>query len=342
MTTSSNFPTGTAVLGRYLDSRGEPLDDKGPLTHVTQIPVIAPERQSEQPTRTMIETGIKAVDLLAPLTRGGIMGIFGGIGVGKLVLVEELMYTTITRNNGYIVCLGMDEGNYEQSELTDVFQELHMQDNIVMLYEHMTDEQETFQRMVRAAFTIAAQFRQQGHPVLLVADQHTVTRGNLSTMPELKQFAAQFDVTTLLLGGWNEDAEQQVPSELLDAHIVLTKKLAQQRLYPALNAHLSSSHLLQGNLVNTEHGQVAQQVRQLLQRAQKLQSDVSSNEEKQIIERAACLQHFLTQPFFVAEPFTDRSGAYVPVAQTIRDCKAILDGKYDDVPVEAFDYVGSI
>lgn len=348
MNNSLTIPTGTSILGRFLDTHGEPLDGKESLTGATRTPLITPAQQTgQQGARTMLEMGIKPVDLLAPLTRGGINSIFAGVGVGKLVLTEEFMYTIITHYNGYIVCLGMDEGSYEQSELMDVFQELGMQDKIVLLYERMTSEPQTFQRMVRAAFTIAAQFQQQGHEVLLIADKNIVTQGNLMAMPEIKQLAAQYDVTTLLLRKEGDVVQEgQEALNVLDERIVLVSELARKRLYPALDYQRSDSRLLHDGLVSEEHVQVAQQVRQLLRRAQELQSSTQkeqlSSEEQQLVDRAARMQQFLTHPFFVAEPFSDKPGAFVPIEQTIRDCKAILDGRYDMTPVEAFAYVGTV
>ena len=333
--------TRKQVLGRVINSQGKPLDGKGPLLDAPLQDANATKSQKRSRSG-ILETGIKPLDLLAPLSYGGVMSLFGNPGLGKLALVEEIMHAIITHYNGYIVCMGMDEGSYEASELMDVIEELHRQDTLVLLFEQSTSDI----ALVQTALEIAKQWREQGHEVLLVADKHTTTYCNLIKHSELKQIAYEHGITTLLLRAGDEaimQHEEQIILHMLDGHIVFNQELAKQGLWPTIDSQFSRSRLLQEGVASQEHIEIAQQVRQLLQRGQALR-DVQnpSNEDSQVIKRASIVQKFLTHPFFIAEQFTDKPGEFVPLAQTLSDFKALLSGCYDDIPADAFSFVGTL
>ncbi len=332
---------GKQFLGRVINSQGEPLDGKGPLLdaplHHANI-----TKSRERSSDGMLETGIKPVDLLAPLAYGGIISLFGSPGLGKLALVEEIMHNIVTHYEGYVVCVGMDEGNYEASELMEVIEELQMQDKLVLLFEQSTSDM----ALVYAALEIARQWREQKHEVLLIADKQTATQCNLMEQPELKQIAYEHGITTLLLRPGDEETiqdEEQITLHTLDGRIVFSHELAKQELWPTIDRQLSRSRLLTEMVASQEHIEIAQQVRQLLQQGQALR-DVQnpSNKDHQILKRALIVQKFLTHPFFIAEQFTDKPGEFVPLAQTLHDFKALLSGHYDDTPANAFSFVGTL
>ncbi|HEU5227504.1 MAG TPA: hypothetical protein VFU49_06795, partial [Ktedonobacteraceae bacterium] len=299
----------------------------------------------QQQAPQMLETGIKVVDLLTPIRRGGVIGLFGATGVGELVLVEELMHIVITHHHGYIVCLGMDENSYELSELMDPIKELGMQNRLAMVFEPLSSSQETCLRLVRAGLTIASEIRARGHEVLMVADYNVSSHSNLMTLDELKRVAQEQQITTLLLRSNEEDTQndQSGVHNQLDGQIVFSRDLARQNLWPAIDRLLSSSRLLESSAVSSEHAQVAHHVRTLLQRAQKLQGQSPlSSEDQQAVKRAANIQQFFTQPFFIAEPYTEIPAEYVKIADTIKDFKELLEGRYDDLPEQAFHFTGTI
>jgi len=343
MSNSITIPVGRQILGRVINSRGEIIDGREPITNVARLPLVS--LMAEQQAPQVLETGIKVVDLLAPIRRGGLIGLFGATRVGELVLVEELMHVVITHYHGYIVCLGMDENSYELSELMDVLKELGMQNRIAMVFESLSNSPETCLRLVRAGLTIASEIRARGHEVLMVADYNLSTHGNLAGMSELKRVAREKEITTLLLGANDEFAqrEQSRALEQLDGQIVFNRDLARQNLWPAIDRLLSNSRLLESSAVSSEHSQVARQIRSLLQRAQELQGQQNlSPEDQPVVKRAANIQQFFTQPFFVAEPFTEIPAEYVNIAHTIKDFKELLEGRYDDLPEQAFSFTGTI
>ncbi len=344
MSNSITIPVGRQILGRVVNSRGDVIDGREPITGSARLPLLSLISEQQQAPQ-MLETGIKVVDLLAPIRRGGVIGLFGAEGVGEQVLVEELMYVVITHYHGYVVCLSMDENSYELSELMDPIKELGMRNRIAMVFEPLSNTPETCLRVVRAGLTIASEIRARGHEVLMVADYNLSTHGNLAGMSELKRVAREKGITTLLLQANDEFAQRQQnhTQDRLDGHIVFSHDLARQNLWPAIDRLRSNSHLLESSAVSSEHAQVAHHVRTLLQRAQELQGQQNvSPEDQLVIRRAANIQQFFTQPFFIAEPFTEIPAEYVSIANTIKDFKELLEGRYDDLPEQAFSFTGTI
>lgn len=353
--TIHTFPVGTQVFGRVLNAGGEPIDKQGPLTGVQRVPLFSlasGTAQSEAskgkaPADKVLETGIKVIDLLAPIARGGVAGLFGNAGVGNVVVMEELIHNMIMQYNGYIVCLGMGESTYEVSELMDVKREGEFEDKVVIVFEQMTDEPEVRRKMIQAGLTIAGYARQEGHEALLVLDKNTTASGKLINMGELRRMLGERGITGILLGTEDDSKQFRVgdlPGEL-DSQIVLTRKMAEQSLWPAVDRHLSGSRLLNGGVVGSEHAQVAGQVRELLRRCAELETREPqglSDADKQLFRRAQRIQKFFTQPFFVAEAYTDIPGEYVKMDETVKGFKELLEGRYDDLPEQAFYFVGDI
>jgi F-type H+-transporting ATPase subunit beta len=355
--TANSFPVGTQILGRVLNANGEPIDKKGLPVDIEYMSLHSPAlliadteaNKGKVRAGQIQETGIKVIDLLAPIPRGGVVGISGNAGTGKLVVTEELMHNLIVRHNGYIVCLSMDESSYEVSELMDLIREGEFEERAVMIFEQSTDSLEVRQRMIHAGLTIAEHFQQQGYKGLLVLDKNmTAIDGQAKIqIGELRQMLEKTEITAILLGAEEDTKKIQVgemPGDL-DCQIVLTRKMADQSLWPAIDRISSKSRLLNSEVVGYEHVQVAGQIREILLRCAELETlepQDLSDANKQVLRRAQRIQKFFTQPFFVAEAYTDIPGEYVKTAETISGFKDLLAGRYDDLPEQAFYFVGRI
>lgn len=346
----NTFPAGAQLLGRVLNASGKPIDKKGPLTGIERVPLYRPGPRvagDRASLNQVLETGIKVIDLLAPIPRGGIVGLFGNAGVGKLVALEELMHNIITRQNGYVVCLSMGEGTYEAVELMDTIREAEREDKFVMLFEELTESLEVRQRMIRGGLTIAEHFRQQGHEVLLVVDRDQMAQGSLANTRTLRHMLREGGVTAILQGS-EDDYWQFRQGDTLDdfdCQIVLTRKMATRDLWPAVDRLLSSSRLLDSGAVDSEQVQVARQVQEALRRYAELEMKEQqelSDADKELARRAVKIQYFFTQPFFVAEAYTEIPGEYVKVEDTVKGFKELLEGRYDDLPDQAFYFVGGV
>ncbi|HLJ36255.1 MAG TPA: hypothetical protein VKU38_21535 [Ktedonobacteraceae bacterium] len=342
------IPVGTGLFGRVINASGEPVDNKGALANAQRVSVIEPVDTTTGQAHQMFETGIKVIDLLAPLAQNGITGIFGVYGVGKIVVMDEIMYNLIHHYNGVIVGLTMDEA-YENSTLHEAIQEFDDADKrkFVTLFEPLADSAEVRRKLLLAGLTIAEHSQQSGQQVLLVADENVVTKGTSEQIRAWKDTLRASHIPALFLGDY-EDLQSRREDMLynLDSCIVLSQAMAKQSLWPAVDRLASTSVLLDNNLVSQEHVQVAQQVRQLLRLYMELQdvqnTETLTTEDRQVLTRGKRVQKFFMQPFFIAEAYTDIPGEYVPVATTIQDFKDLLAGRYDDVDVEAFSFVGTL
>lgn len=344
----------THLLGRVVNSAGEPIDGKGAIADATLVPLdrLSTEAGRQFTAKQVFETGIKVIDLLAPMARGGISGLFADPGVGKLVTVEEIMHSIIARNKqSVMICLGMGENAYEASELMDAVREGGIESNIVMVFEQVADSPEIPRRVLQAGLTIAGRFREKGYEVVLVADKYMSEKGVLLEMGAFKPLAAERAIATILQGSIDNYKRYEKDGSLheVDAHAVYNRELFKRKIYPAIDPLLSGSRLLDEGLVAPEHARVAQQVRQLLGRYYELRDVVElkgdaglSAEDQQVFRRGQRVEQFLTQPYVVAESFTDIPGEYVRLEDTIRSFQALLDGRYDDVPEKAFWMVGDI
>lgn len=347
MNTALTLPVGDAILGRVLNANGEPIDKKGDLENVTWVPLVTPETLSKTaatPTRLQ-ETGIKAIDLMVPLAYGSTVGFIAGYGVGREVVTEEIMQHLFTKRQFIGVIAGMRETTYDASSLREMAREAELEDRIAMFFEQTTEDQVVRQRLLHAALTIAAHFNENGREVLLVIDSQIISKDHLASM---RRFANARGITTLVLVAVDDQHQPKDRSLLteFDAQLWFSQARAKEGLWPAIDPVASNSRLLTGSLVASEQQKVAQGVRETLTRYYELReradSTSLSTEERQILERGEKINLFFTQPFFVAEAYTEIPGTYVMREQTIQSFRDLLAGRYDETPVEKFKFVGEI
>jgi F-type H+-transporting ATPase subunit beta len=372
-------PVGPATLGRIFNVAGEPIDGKGPVEAAEYYPVhrLAPSYEEQTAFSEFFETGMKVIDLVAPFTRGGKTGIFGGAGVGKTVIIAELMYTIAKYHGGVSVFGGVGERSREGTEFYQSLTEMGVMDRTVMVFGQMNEPPGVRFRVGLTALTMAEYFRDQGTDVLLFIDNiyRFVMAGMevsalLGRIPSAVGYQPtlgtdmgelQERITSTRRGSITSMQAVYVPADdysdpgpvttfaHLDATITLERRLAAQALYPAVDPLTSTSRILDPRIVGEDHYQVAREVQRVLQRYQDLQDIIAilgveelSEEDKLTVARARKVQRFLTQPMHVAERFTGRAGRYVPIEETVRGFQEILEGKHDDLPEDAFYMVGTI
>lgn len=347
MNTTIMLPVGNAILGRVLNASGEPIDHKGSLENVPRTPLATPEALShttDMPTR-LLETGIKVIDVMAPLAYGSVVGLVAGYGLGKEVVVEEIMQHLLTNRLGLAVIAGMRETTYDASSLHEMVREAELEDRITMLFEQTTEDVAVRQRLLHAAMTIAAHFGADGREVLLMIDSQVISKEQIAG---LRRFANARGITTLLFVPVN-DLHQPTDSALLndlDAQLWFSQTRAKRGLWPAIDPLASCSHFLANEIVTSDHQQVAQRVREVLQRFYELreQKDRSSlsEVEQHLMARGERIDLFFSQPFVVAEAYTDVPGTYLTREESLHSFRALLDGYYDNTPIQAFKFVGQI
>ena len=374
-------PVGEAVLGRLFNVIGEPIDGKGALgSEVPRMPLHrpAPAHQDQVTSDEMLETGVQVLDLICPFARGGKLGLFGGAGVGKTVILTELINNVASGHGGYSVFAGVGERTREGNDLLGELEESGVIDKTAMVFGQMNEPPGARQRIALTGLTIAEHFRDEaGQDVLFFVDNifRFILAGAevsalLGRMPSAVGYqptlatemgALQERITTTKDGSITSVQAIYVPADdytdpgvvsafaHLDGRIVLERSLADQGLYPAVDPLGSSSRILDPRVVGEEHYQVAQRVQEVLQRYRDLREiiailglDELSDEDKLIVSRARKIQFFLTQPMHVAEAFTGKPGEYVKIEDTIRGFKGLVEGEYDDVPELAFFLVGPI
>ena len=373
-------PVGEVTLGRIFNVLGEPIDKKPVPEGVKRNPIHrkAPTF-AEQATETeILETGIKVVDLLCPYQKGGKIGLFGGAGVGKTVLIQELIRNVATEHGGYSVFTGVGERTREGNDLYTEMSESGVIDKTAMVFGQMNEPPGARMRVGLTGLTIAENFRDEGgKDVLLFIDnifRFTQAGSEVSALlgrvpsavgyqPTLQteMGALQERITSTKNGSITSVQAVYVPADdltdpapattfaHLDATTVLSRAIVEQGIYPAVDPLESTSRILDPRIVGEEHYQVARGVQEILQRYKELQDiiailgmDELSEEEKVLVARARKVQRFLSQPFFVAEQFTGTTGRYVPLGETIQGFKEILEGKYDDIPEGMFLNAGNI
>lgn len=373
-------PVGQGVLGRMLNVIGEPIDELGEIKDVEYWPIHRPApSMAEQNTEiNILETGLKVIDLLAPFPRGGKIGFFGGAGVGKTVLVMEMIRNIAIEHHGFSMFAGVGERTREGNDLYLDMIEAGVLNNTVLVFGQMNEPPGARFRIALTALTIAEYFRDvEGKDVLLFIDNifRFVQAGSevsalLGRMPSAVGYQPTLAtdmgeleerITSTKRGSITSVQAIYVPADditdpapattftHLDATIVLSRQLAALGLYPAVDPLDSNSKILDPNEVGTEHYEVARGVQEVLQRYKDLQDIIAilgmeelSEDDKIIVQRARKIQRFLTQPTHVAERFSGIPGVYVPIKETIRGFKEILEGKYDDLPESAFYMVGTI
>ncbi len=375
------IPVGEQVLGRLFNVIGEPIDGKEALPDdVPRMPLHRdpPSHQDQVTSDQVLETGIKVLDLICPFARGGKLGLFGGAGVGKTVILTELINNVASGHGGYSVFAGVGERTREGNDLLGELEESGVIDKTAMVFGQMNEPPGARQRIALTGLTIAEHFRDQsGQDVLFFVDN--IFRFNLAgaevsallgRMPSAVGYqptlatemgALQERITTTKDGSITSVQAIYVPADdytdpgvvtafaHLDGRIVLERSLADQGLYPAVDPLASSSRILDPRVVGDDHYNVTQRVQEVLQRYRDLREiiailgiDELSDEDKLVVARARKMQFFLTQPFHVAEVFTGTPGAYVKVEDTVRGFKGLVEGDYDDVPEQAFYMVGTI
>ena len=373
-------PVGDGVLGRILNVIGEPVDEKGPIDSQIRWPIHRPPPKFEDldTTAEMFETGIKVIDLLAPYSKGGKTGLFGGAGVGKTVLIMELIHNVATKHGGYSVFAGVGERTREGNDLWLDMQESGVIDKTALIYGQMTEPPGARARVGLTGLTVAEYFRdEQGQDVLLFIDnifRFTQAGSEVSALlgrmpsavgyqPTLSTEMGELQerITSTKKGSITSVQAIYVPADdltdpapattfaHLDATTVLSRRIVELGIYPAVDPLDSSSRIMEPRVVGDEHYRVAREVQEVLQRYKDLQDiiailgmDELSEEDKLAVNRARRIERFLSQPNFVAEQSTGMEGKYVPIEDTVRSFDEILQGKHDGLPESAFLYCGAI
>ncbi len=375
-----SVPVGEAVLGRMFDVIGEPIDGKGKLDKVTVSPIHrdAPPFDEQSTKAEVLETGIKVIDLICPFLKGGKVGLFGGAGVGKTVVIQELIRNIAAEHGGYSIFAGVGERSREGNDLYREMEESGVLDKTVLVFGQMNEPPGARARVALSALTMAEHFRDKdGKDLLLFVDnifRFTQAGSELSAllgrMPSAVGYQPtlatemgnlQERITSTKKGSITSVQAVYVPADdltdpapattfsHLDSTVVLSRPLSELGIYPAVDPLDSTSTVLQADVVGQEHYDIARGVQKVLQRYKDLQDiiailgmDELSDEDKKTVARARRIQKFLSQPFFVAEQFTGTPGVYVKREDTVRSFKEILEGKHDNVPEQAFYMKGSI
>ena len=375
-----SVPVGEKTLGRMFNVLGQPIDNKPAPEGAKKNPIHrkAPAFEEQSTSTEILETGIKVVDLLCPYQKGGKIGLFGGAGVGKTVLIQELITNIATEHGGYSVFTGVGERTREGNDLYYEMIESGVIDKTTMVFGQMNEPPGARMRVGLTGLTMAENFRdEQGKDVVLFIDNifrftqaGSEVSALLGRMPsavgyqptlQTEMGALQERITSTKNGSITSVQAVYVPADdltdpapattfaHLDATTVLSRSIVELGIYPAVDPLESTSRILDPRIVGEEHYQVARGVQEILQRYKELQDiiamlgmDELSEDEKVLVNRARKIQKFLSQPFFVGEQFTGLPGKYVPLSETIRSFKEILDGKHDDIPESYFLNAGSI
>ncbi|KRC74888.1 ATP synthase subunit beta [Achromobacter sp. Root83] len=374
-----SVPVGTGTLGRIMDVLGRPIDEAGPIVHEEKrgIHQDAPRFDELSPSVELLETGIKVIDLVCPFAKGGKVGLFGGAGVGKTVNMMELINNIAKQHSGLSVFAGVGERTREGNDFYHEMEESNVLDKVAMVFGQMNEPPGNRLRVALTGLTMAEKFRDEGRDILFFVDniyRYTLAGTEVSALlgrmpsavgyqPTLAEEMGKLQerITSTKTGSITSIQAVYVPADdltdpspattfqHLDSTVVLSRDIAALGIYPAVDPLDSSSRQLDPQVVGEEHYAVARGVQQTLQRYKELRDiiailgmDELSPDDKQAVARARKIQRFLSQPFHVAEVFTGSPGKYVPLAETIRGFKMIVDGECDALPEQAFYMVGSI
>jgi F-type H+-transporting ATPase subunit beta len=372
-------PVGPSTLGRIFNVLGRPVDEKGEVTAELHYPIhrAAPTFAEQSTGVEIFETGVKVIDLIAPFTKGGKTGIFGGAGTGKTVIIMELIRSVATEHEGNSVFAGVGERTREGTQLYREMLESGVMKDTVMVYGQMNEPSGVRLRVALTALAMAEYFRDQGKDVLLFVDNifrfsmsGSEVSALLGRMPSAVGYQPtlatemgelQERITSTRTGSITSMQAVYVPADdysdpapvatftHLDATIALERSIVEKGIYPAVDPLGSTSRILDPNIVGEEHYRTAREVQRILQRYKDLQDiiailgiDELSEDDKLVVARARKIERFFSQPFFVAERFTGIDGRYVPLKETVRGFREILDGKCDDLPEQAFMMAGTI
>lgn len=373
------IPVGQPTLGRIMNVLGKPIDEAGPIhsDHFLPIHRTPPNFIEQSGSVTLLETGIKIIDLLCPFAKGGKVGLFGGAGVGKTVSIMELIRNIAIEHKGYSVFAGVGERTREGNDFYHEMRGSKVLDKVSLIYGQMNEPPGNRLRVALTGLTVAEYFREEGRDVLFFIDniyRYTLAGVEVSALlgrmpsavgyqPTLAEEMGMLQerITSTKTGSITSIQAIYVPADdltdpspvttfaHLDATIVLSRQIVELGIFPAADPLASNSRQLEPTIVGQEHYKVAREVQNTLQRYKELRDIISilgidelSMEDKLIVNRARKIQRFFSQPFFVAEVFSGKPGKYVPLQETIRGFQGILAGKYDDLPEQAFLYVGTI
>ena len=374
-----SVPVGTGTLRRIMNVLGEPIDEKGEVEATKAMPIhrAPPTYEEQAETTELLETGIKVIDLMCPFAKGGKVGLFGGAGVGKTVNIQELIRNIAYEHEGYSVFAGVGERTREGNDMYHEMIEGGVLDKVALVYGQMNEPPGNRLRVALSGLTMAEEFRDEGNDVLMFIDNiyrytlaGTECSALLGRMPSAVGYqptlaeemgVLQERITSTKTGSITSVQAIYVPADdntdpspattfaHLDSTIVLSRQIAALGIYPAVDPLDSSSRQLEPEVVGKEHYDVANSVKIVLNRYKELKDiiailgmDELSEEDKLVVSRARKIERFLSQPFFVAEIFTNAPGKYVPLAETIRGFKGIVAGDYDDIPEQAFFMAGGI
>jgi F-type H+-transporting ATPase subunit beta len=372
-------PVGRGTLGRIMNVLGEPIDDAGPVEAEERWPIHrpAPTYEEQAATTELLETGVKVIDLIMPISKGGKVGLFGGAGVGKTVTLLELINNIAKEHGGYSVFAGVGERTREGNDFYHEMDEAGVLDKVALVFGQMNEPPGNRLRVALTGLTMAENFRDEGQDVLMFIDNiyrytlaGTEVSALLGRMPSAVGYqptlaeemgVLQERITSTKTGSITSFQAVYVPADdltdpspattfaHLDATLVLSRQIAELGIYPAVDPLDSTSRLLDPNIIGQEHYDTARATQAVLQRYKELQDiiailgmDELSEDDKLTVQRARKVRQFLSQPFSVAQAFTGMEGKYVPLKDTIRSFKAIVSGEYDHLPEQAFAYVGSI
>ena len=374
-----SVPVGQATLGRIMDVLGNPVDEAGPIGTEERMPIhrLAPKLEDQAAATEVLETGIKVIDLIMPIQKGGKVGLFGGAGVGKTVTLMELIRNIAVEHSGFSVFAGVGERTREGNDFYHEMTEGGVLDKVALVYGQMNEPPGNRLRVALTGLTMAEYFRDEGRDVLMFVDNiyrytlaGTEVSALLGRMPSAVGYqptlaeemgVLQERITSTKTGSITSFQAVYVPADdltdpspattfaHLDATLVLSRQVAELGIYPAVDPLDSTSRILDPNVVGEEHYEVARGVQGVLQRYKELKDiiailgmDELSEDDKLTVARARKIQRFLSQPFFVAEVFTGAPGKYVSLKETIANFKAILAGEYDHLPEQAFYMCGNI
>ena len=377
--TAIQVPVGQATLGRIMDVLGTPIDNAGPIATEERMPIHreAPKLEDQATTTEILETGIKVIDLIMPIAKGGKIGLFGGAGVGKTVTLMELIRNIAVAHSGFSVFAGVGERTREGNDFYHEMTEGGVLDKVALVYGQMNEPPGNRLRVALTGLTMAEYFRDEGRDVLMFVDNiyrytlaGTEVSALLGRMPSAVGYqptlaeemgVLQERITSTKTGSITSFQAVYVPADdltdpspattfaHLDATLVLSRQVAELGIYPAVDPLDSTSRILDPHVVGNEHYETARGVQGVLQRYKELKDiiailgmDELSEDDKMVVGRARKIQRFLSQPFFVAEVFTGSPGKYVTLKETIADFKAILAGEYDHLPEQAFYMCGNV
>ncbi|MGH8120924.1 MAG: F0F1 ATP synthase subunit beta, partial [Gammaproteobacteria bacterium] len=374
-----SVPVGAKTLGRIMNVLGEPIDEKGPIGTQERMPIHreAPKFTELSPTTELLETGIKVIDLICPFAKGGKVGLFGGAGVGKTVNIMELIHNIAIEHSGFSVFAGVGERTREGNDFYHEMKDSNVLDKVSLVYGQMNEPPGNRLRVGLTGLTVAEKFRDEGRDVLFFVDniyRFTLAGVEVSALlgrmpsavgyqPTLAEEMGKLQerITSTKTGSITSIQAIYVPADdltdpspattfaHLDATVVLSRQIAELGIYPAVDPLDSTSRQLDPLVVSQDHYDTARAVQNTLQRYKELRDiiailgmDELSEEDKLVVVRARKIQRFLSQPYFVAEVFTGSPGKYVPLKETIRGFREIVEGKHDSLPEQAFYMVGTI